>query len=165
MEIKATVEKNEIIQYLETIIKIMEWHNHTQFNNYTSLQDFVLKNGEPWVGQAKPKQYRWGQQKNCYKNATDLVLGNNNLTYVEGYASAGLIPVPHAWCVDTKNQVIDNTWRPRKSLKETSWNYFGIKIDTKFLAKTIVKQKFYGILETPATVIQMMKNKKQTWKA
>jgi len=73
----------------------------------------LLKDGRWYEPQMLPRKYAYGEMKQCFANAARLALREPTLTYVEGFAHSGLIPVHHAWTVDLKGRVIDPTWRTR----------------------------------------------------
>lgn len=103
---------------------------------------FILKLGRDWVPHALPADVPRGPQRRCYENAGTLVLRQPGLSYVEGYACPpGLIPVHHAWCVDTQGRVIDNTLAdPANTL------YFGVPFSRDLLWETISDTKHWGLL-------------------
>jgi len=82
-----------------------------------------------------------GVKKQCFMNATDLML-RHDLIYCEGYASCRDIPFPieHAWCIDIKGKIIDNTWD-----NEEGNLYLGIPFSKTFVAKRMVLTQEYGI--------------------
>jgi hypothetical protein len=109
---------------------------------YKHMYDIVLKEGSFYNPAPKPADVRQGQPKQCFTNAAMLAFERPDLTYVEGYAIAwGSIPLAqgHAWCVDRKGNVVDNTWSNitgRDGVAGTA--YFGIPFSTEFVRKTIL---------------------------
>ena len=103
----------------------------------------LLKEGTWSNPQKKPRKYPFGEIKQCYRNAFWLARDNADLTYCEGIAFMGIIPVAHAWCVDADNNVVDNTWREKDV---TSLAFFGIRYDTQTLVIETIKRKTYGML-------------------
>jgi hypothetical protein len=80
---------------------------------YCGMEDFLLQNGEwfkvvPWLR----KGYE-GQPKNCYNHSMVLCSKHRSLSYVEGVATVGKLPLPfdHAWATNAKRELIDGTWR------------------------------------------------------
>lgn len=65
------------------------------------------------VGARLPTGLDLGCPKECFKNATHVMLNRTDLFYVEGYAMNVVdlpIPIEHAWLVDGDGTVIDPTW-------------------------------------------------------
>lgn len=104
--------------------------------------DLLLTHGRPFTFQPKPKNVKWGKERECFRNAFLLSQVRSDLTYVEGYA-AGIIPVSHAWCVTQDGIVIDNTWRRENEPRE----YFGIPLKQVAAARIMVKSGVYGVVE------------------
>jgi hypothetical protein len=105
----------------------------------------LLKEGTWSNPQKKPRKYPFGEIKQCYRNAFWLARDNADLTYCEGIAFMGIIPVAHAWVIDKDNNVIDTTWRMTHR-EVTNLAYFGIVIPTEELVIQTIKQKYYGLL-------------------
>ena len=86
-----------------------------------------------------------GEKKMCYKNASELVLSDLSLTYVEGYAFSGNIPFPfpvaHAWAITESGLVLDPTW-------DSGLDYFGISMPTEKLSEYLLLGREYGILSS-----------------
>jgi hypothetical protein len=100
---------------------------------YEGPQHFLLERGVFFAPAPLPKRLPIRKRrlvgKTCYCSAwtlADAVEGR--LRYVEGYAfMSGLTaPVPHAWCVDVHNRVVDVTWGAG-GLEESA--YFGVMFD------------------------------------
>lgn len=90
------------------------------------------------------KYYPQGIRKQCYKNAANLAISDKSLTYVEGWAFSGLIPVEHAWCVDARGNVVDTTWG-----YEPDTQYLGVPVHTRYLIDYLLEKGVYGIFGTP----------------
>jgi len=73
-----------------------------------------------------------------------LVDRDPSLTYVEGFATTGLIPVLHAWNVTSDGVVVDNTWRWDKYRPE---GYCGIRFPLETVNRIILRKETYGLLE------------------
>ncbi len=101
---------------------------------------FIKEHAQYWTPQKLPRKYRAGVVKECFKNAFDLVMADQELTYVEGLAF-GIIPTEHAWVIDKSGNVIDNTWNDPSYCV-----YLGIPFDFDYIAKTIVERGYYGII-------------------
>jgi hypothetical protein len=78
---------------------------------FYSLAEYIAKFGKDYLPQACPKKHKAGLPQMCFQNARNLA-SRHHLTYVEGFALPDFanIPIFHAWCVDEKGHVIDNTW-------------------------------------------------------
>jgi hypothetical protein len=84
----------------------------------------------------RPGWLRMGEKRNCFNTATAYAVTRNNIFYVEGYALEPelLIPVQHAWPVDTNGQVIDTTYDDA-----TDHVYFGIAFKRDFVIDMLAK--------------------------
>lgn len=129
-----------VVDYL----KAMRDLRKHQFRNvpapYLGVEDFLLQHGRTWTRpKTPPLQVVRGLPKNCYNNAMLLALSHRTLTYVEGYARSGVLPVHHAWCVTPEGLVVDNTWNFDRDEEE----YFGVAFTTEAL-KAIVDTRLYN---------------------
>ena len=83
-----------------------------------------------------------GEQSQCYCNSYRMFL-EAGFSYAEGIAvPKGLIPVHHAWCIDTEGQVRDPTWKDAADAQ-----YFGVIFKESFVFKVALEIKVYGILD------------------
>lgn len=106
-------------------------------NGYTSMQDFVLKNGRDF----KPSQTCWALgNQNCFQHAAEAAMLHRDFTYCEGYA-AGIIPVLHAWLVDTNGLVIETTW------EEVGEYYYGIPFRTDWVRQQLKLKRHYSMID------------------
>jgi len=105
---------------------------------------YVAAYGEEFKGIPLPDDVERGTIKECYKNASLLVMMRPDLTYVEGFAKSartGDLSFLHAWAVDKQGNVIDPTWpTPDKN------QYFGVKYDREKYLQYLYKAKLYGVL-------------------
>jgi hypothetical protein len=106
------------------------------FGDPTVLYEWLLEHGEEFQGARwrthHGKGYRMGKVRECFQNAFLRTLYFDNLTYCEGYAFSGLLPVHHAWCVDENDVVVDPTWREKKNREPAAnWEYFGVRLDVR----------------------------------
>lgn len=104
---------------------------------------YLEANGQEWKAAPLPKGVRMGVPKECFKNATGLVLKDSSLSYVEGVAytkKLGDLGFLHAWAVRKDGTVVDNTWRDPENSR-----YFGVKYDQKKYLAHLWKTKMYGI--------------------
>jgi hypothetical protein len=110
-------------------------------NGGPTLAGFVLAHGRdmtvhPDASIAFPRS---GKMKECYMNATRYCMAHAGTTYCEGYA-LGVIPMPHAWCIDSAGYVIDPTWRDGAA-------YFGVPFKRSYLHATLARRGYYGIID------------------
>lgn len=117
-----TETATKVLQWLEQVRDLRAQHGEPGWE-YGSPEDFVLRHGRAYEWAPLPEGFEYGEAKQCYANAANLVLLRDfpgasfydgvDLTYVEGYAmSANLgIAVEHAWVVTPDGAVIDPTWR------------------------------------------------------
>jgi len=105
---------------------------------------YVAAYGQRFKSQPLPADVERGREKECYKNASLLVMERSDLTYVEGFgktARTGDLAFLHAWAVDNDGNVIDPTWTdPEKN------EYFGVKYDRAKYLKYLYTAKIYGVL-------------------
>lgn len=102
---------------------------------YETYQDLMLELGTPKRAALElPPWCEPGEIKQCYRNAYERVIGDDNLTYVEGYALHSFFPVSHAWVEDADGRIIDPTWTNLNE-KQTHAFYLGVKFDTDFLLR------------------------------
>ncbi len=104
--------------------------------------EYVQAKGELYYGSPLPEGEEPGTPKECFANATHLVIQHSDWRYVEGFAmSEGLLPVLHGWCVTAEGKVVDNTFTdPERAA------YFGVVYDRSAYLKHLYKAKFYGLL-------------------
>jgi hypothetical protein len=107
-------------------------------------QRYVAAYGQEFIAQPLPANVKPGTPRECYKNASLLVMQRPDLTYAEGFATTpetGGLAFLHAWAVDKNNNVVDPTWQhPEHS------RYFGVKYDRSAYLQYLYKAKLYGVL-------------------
>jgi hypothetical protein len=111
-----------------------------------SIEAFVLRNAQvARDGQPRPKGVRKGRPKQCFYNATNLVLGCPGLVYVEGYYACKTLGIPllHAWAVDAAGNIIDPT-----PADPSIYSYLGVRFPRRLLADELLKNRVYGLLDT-----------------
>jgi len=135
------LQNDPILNYLSNIAKMKKGFGKKSELKYVGIEDLVLQHGIHCKPFTFPANYERGKLKECYNNALDLALAHPNLTYVEGYAM-GVIPTPHAWCVDSQLNVYDPTWKA-----DYGQRYFGIPFKTRFVLDTVMAKGTYGVLE------------------
>lgn len=84
-----------------------------------------------------------GKAKSCFMNATHL--SYQGYRYVEGYAYRPGLPmlISHAWVIDDKGRVIDNTWD-----NPSGCQYLGVPFSSDVLTGEIFRTGVYGLLDT-----------------
>ena len=111
------------------------------------LYEFILKHAsEERSGQASPHWVRKGKPKQCFRNATNLVVMSHDLKYCEGLACSGKsgIPVHHAWAAHFETgEIIDPTWDDPESC-----TYLGVPFSKDELLEEICQSGVYGLLDT-----------------
>jgi hypothetical protein len=140
MSTKSDKMLHDTVKQMADIFSTM---NKREGYKYSSSEDLVLKQGKFFTPEKRPDDIKLGSKKECFANASKLALERSDLTYVEGYAMVNdrlPLPIAHAWCVDKKGRVIDNTW------ENPGVAYFGVPFKTGYLAKKLSETGVYGIL-------------------
>lgn len=139
----STKSDKALFESVKQMADIFSTMNKREGYKYSSSEDLVLKQGKFFTPEKRPDGIELGPKKECFANASKLALERSNLTYVEGYAMVNdrlPLPIAHAWCVDKKGRVIDNTW------ENPGVSYFGVPFKTSYLAKKLSETGVYGIL-------------------
>jgi len=115
-----------------------------------SIIQLLERDGREFTAQALPKGITRGTPKECYSNATRLVMDDRlrgqkgalryaeGILYLNGDTSIGIL---HGWAVTPDGKVIDNTVdHPEKN------RYFGIVHDTESYMVFMLRSKTFGIL-------------------
>lgn len=96
----------------------------------------LLKFGQAFEAtDERPAWLKRGVAKQCYKNATQVMLNRDDVFYAEGFAIDLDMPIPleHAWLVDANGHVIDPTWdRAEDHL------YFGVVFERDAIQSAMV---------------------------
>lgn len=144
MEQKESVDQ-QLIKTLQDMRRMIS-SSRKKFGVYDNFQDLVLREGQIFIPCQKPRGIKFGKVKDCFSNATNLVLDREDLFYVEGFASIELIaglPFAHAWATDSRGIIIDNTWRTSGTA------YLGVVFGREYLRKKLLETRQYGILDYP----------------
>lgn len=139
----STKSDRMLYDTVKQMADIFSTMNKREGYKYSSSEDLVLKQGKFFTPEKKPDDIKLGPKKECFANASKLALERSNLIYVEGYAMVNdrlPLPIAHAWCVDKKGRVVDNTW------ENPGVAYFGVPFKTSYLAKKLSETGVYGIL-------------------
>lgn len=73
----------------------------------------VLESGIDFEPRVKPTNVKAGKSRCCFANAFRLASADSALRYVEGFGNHPKTlrqALPHAWCIDSEERVIDPTW-------------------------------------------------------
>jgi hypothetical protein len=114
--------------------------NREPTTGYATFEEFVLAHGEAFTPPTKPrpKGFRKGTNKMCFRNATHATFDRDGWTYVEGFAT-GMIGVHHAWALDPDGNVVETTW------KDSGTAYFGVRFPKEVVSRTMVATNVYGV--------------------
>jgi len=128
-------------EYLQAMVDMRREGDITRPEDwkYSCIEDFVLQNGREYTPQPLPEGYEMGKPHECFQNAFQLAQASD-LTYVEGFVHV-VIPIQHAWCVDGRGMVVDNT------LKEPADEYFGVPFNFRYVTRTVVGKETYGVID------------------
>jgi len=107
--------------------------------DYLCMEDFILRHGRAFIPTKRPAYVKQATLKECFRNATQLMMNCSDLAYVEGYA-CGIIPVMHAWCVDKSGQVVDPTWTDGSV-------YFGVVFKSDYVIQCNLRREKYGVID------------------
>ena len=137
---RQELQLDDVQTYLKHITNFRKG-NKPEGYKYYCFEEYVLHNGKVYKPKKLLKKYRRGKLKECFTNAFFLAQRwQDELTYVEGYALS-IIPILHAWCVDNKGNVIDNTW------EEPGHSYFGVPFKWQYVFDTVLKKGTYGVID------------------
>jgi len=133
-----------LVQMAEMMEKVHS-HNKTTLTGWKfhSLEAFVLGVGSEHIFAPLPKSVRKGRFKECFADAHKLATRTpERYVYCEGYATSGIIPVLHGWCLDLKrNVVVDRTWHDNRGQ-----GYFGVSLRLDFVNAVMIRTGVYGVL-------------------
>jgi len=102
------------------------------WSNSPDLAGWLLEHGQEFIF-SPHKDLKKTRVGHCYQDSQELALKNPHLTYCEGYVQLGFeIPVPHAWCVNGKCQVVDVSLR---SIQTPERFYFGVPINNDVVGR------------------------------
>lgn len=104
----------------------------------------ILTHGVEWEYKPTPRKYKMRQVGQCFRNAYQAALHHSELTYCEGYAYSGILPLHHAWCVDRDGFVVDLTWR-NSSDRIPELEYLGIPFKFDYVTDTITRMRCYSV--------------------
>ena len=130
----------ELMAYMKMVVKARK--SQKTDLKYSCFEDFVLANGREFKIEPGPVKFRMGEARQCFMNSFHLsqIPREPSLIYCEGFAM-GVIPLLHAWCVDSNGNVYDPTWNPIGTA------YFGVPFDEKFVMKTALARRKFGLID------------------
>lgn len=128
-------------QYLEVMTETFR-----AGRGWLSATAYILKHGRAYTLTEASFDGRRGKMKECYRNAAMMAFMRPDLTYVEGYAQCGGLPIEHAWLVDADGNVIDPTIRRTKLDTMPMSDYFGVPFDTELVMKTAHDTGYWGMI-------------------
>lgn len=99
---------DQLLDYLRRLAALRATMRRADYV-YAGIEDFVLAEGRTWPPHPLPRHIKRGAARQCFLNAYKAAQRHRELRYVEGYALA-MIPVLHAWCVDSEDRVVEVTW-------------------------------------------------------
>jgi hypothetical protein len=112
--------------YLEMVAKVRSQMPKPDGFKFNGIEEFVLSEGRAWTAQPRPESVPMMTPKYCFDNSYRLAArSRGRLRYVEGFATS-VIPMHHAWTVDSAGNVVDPTWEYKA---ETA--YFGVEFPLK----------------------------------
>jgi len=160
-EVKKSMEISidTVLDYLEGMVKFRK-ENITQPPKlkYICTEDFVLQNGRPFEFRPLPKHIAPMEMKECYRNSFQTLIDNHDLTYCEGFATSGILPVLHAFLVDMEGYVVDPTWTD-------GIDYYGVPFKREFVISQTIKQETYGLIDNWSMGYPLLSGeiKKEEW--
>jgi hypothetical protein len=108
------------------------------------VEDAVFRYGRPFIGMARPKQFRPRAIKRCFDNAGNLASEERGI-YVEGFAmrldDRGY-PFHHAWITVDGVHAIDVTLRD----VGPDVSYFGIPFSPRVFSRWLCKRGYWTFL-------------------
>jgi hypothetical protein len=152
--VKSELVVNAGRQYVEQMLACHQHFNKQGANilgDPTPVYEFVVANGQEWTGtrwtKFRGRGYRKMEKQMCFANAWYMSLIFDELTYYDGWASAGVWPVHHGWCVDDNGLVVDPTWRKlNHENPEEEWEYFGVGFDSHALHSWMCQKHTSSVL-------------------
>jgi GNAT superfamily N-acetyltransferase/2'-5' RNA ligase len=104
----------------------------------------VAAHGRWYTPRPLPADIDAGEMQMCFKNAMELAMAVDDLTYVEGFGMSDvgggtLFPTHHAWCVDAEGNVLDPTWPDGVA-------FYGVPLHTEDVVEAVMDQGYYGVL-------------------
>lgn len=130
---------NHTKDYIEKLALAMKVIGHVG-----SQEQFLLTHGMEFTSDGIiPSKLRMGRMKECFRNSATVSVEWEDLCYCEGLAyRPGLIPVLHAWLVNSKGNVIDLTWKDAKDCE-----YYGVPFLRRYVLRSMCESGYYGVID------------------
>jgi hypothetical protein len=128
------------------------------------IAEFVLAHGREFRPDGSTFKGRRRTAKQCYCNCTGMVFddrinGDDRLVYVEGFVSPYL--TQHAWIMRPDGSIIDPTLRDDKPCRL----YFGVPFSTLYLARTVRRNRVFGLLSPMhTTFFDLIEGRETEWR-
>jgi hypothetical protein len=166
MELESKDLKGWLQAFVMLRVQMKKTKRPGGLNGYWGLEDFILHQGRIWPvlkGGDVPR----GKAGECFRNAMNLALDHQDYIYCEGYATGGLMPVQHAWCLDQEGRVVDPTWHhlPSKPGHKDRGEYIGIAVKQDFVREiTLMTEVYSGVIDLPKWDYPIFMAPIQVWK-
>ena len=126
---------NEVKKFLQQMVELRAGASRLLEARYICQEDFVLQHGRSMEVTKSP--FQRGEMKMCFMNAQKLMT-KEGYTYCEGYAFRQVLPVLHAWLIDSEGNVVDPTWEDSEECV-----YFGVPFKTEYVLSRQAETKTY----------------------
>ncbi len=119
------------------------------FGDRDPMSAFLLKHGAEYRHGPGSFTGKRKEPKECFKNATILMLSDLDLTYVEGKVGVHGLPIDHAWCVDPDGFVIDPTldFGIAGDGMDRITGYFGVPFRREYVLEAMNANGYFGLLD------------------
>lgn len=137
----------ELEECLKQYVKLIRGANKNSDRKFYSVEEFVLKKGQPF----RITKCIEGEPKQCFCNSYSYAIKSNDYVYVEGYILYNSMLIYHAWVMDKNNDGIEVT------LEKPAKEYFGVKFNLDYLMYIASLRKYYGVLDCPDIRFPLLK--------
>jgi hypothetical protein len=134
--------------------------------NKSKFDLWLAEHGRQYMIDEKTYAGRRMQMKQCFTNASRLVVHDRSLTYCEGYVSVYGVPIHHAWVIDKNDKVRDPTLREDSKIPKCE--YFGVAFTLEYVTKSMLINEVYGLLDgyyNRKTIRDLIEGREKNWKA
>jgi len=133
----------QLIEHMNMVVEVKRQCGAGESLTYLGLDDLIRREGRPFQPRPLPSCYSRRTPNQCFKNAYDMLLEDQNLRYVEGIATSGVLPVHHAWNIDENDEVVETTWQWREDYRPQA--YYGIVIPDDLVMTVVDATGYYGL--------------------